>query len=90
MIAVMGPEAAVNAVFAKKISELPEDERDAYIAAKRAEFAEDVDIVKLASELIVDAIIPGDDLRAELIKRFQYYREGYQLPSTRKHGVTPV
>jgi acetyl-CoA carboxylase carboxyltransferase component len=90
MIAVMGPQAAVNAVFARKIAQLPEDEREAYVAAKRAEYAEDVDIVKLASELVIDAIIPGDQLRAELIKRFGFYAEGYQLPASRKHGVTPV
>ena len=90
MIAVMGPEAAVNAVFAKKIAEQPEEKRDEYIAAKRAEYSTDVDIVKLASELIVDAIIPADQLRAELTRRFQFYREAYNLPSSRKHGVTPV
>ena len=90
MIAVMGPQAAVNAVFARKIAELPEEEREAYVAAKRAEYAEDVDIVKLASELVIDAIIPGAQLRDELIKRYAFYDEGYALPTTRKHGVTPV
>lgn len=90
MIAVMGPEAAVNAVFANKIAALPEDERPAYIEQKRAEFAADVDIVKLASELIIDAIVPGDALRDDLIRRFAFYREGYALPTGRKHGVTPV
>ncbi len=90
MIAVMGPEAAVNAVFARKIAEQPESDRDAYVAAKRAEYADDVDIVKLASELVVDAIIPADRLRSELIERFAYYREAYALPTVRKHGVTPV
>ena len=88
MIAVMGPEAAVNAVFTKKIAEQPEDERDAYVARKRAEYAEDVDILKLASELIVDAIVPANDLRQDLIRRFGFYREGYTVPSQRKHGVT--
>ena len=34
-IAVMGPEAAVNAVYANKISALPEEERDSFIAEKR-------------------------------------------------------
>lgn len=90
MIAVMGPEAAVNAVFAKKIAELPESEREAYVAAKRAEYAADVDIVKLASELVIDAIVAGEHLRGELIKRFAFYREGYGLPDRPKHGVTPV
>lgn len=90
MIAVMGPEAAVNAVFARKIAELPEDERAAFVAEKRAEYAADVDIVKLASELVIDAIVAGADLRADLIRRFAFYREGYPLPAGRKHGVTPV
>lgn len=90
MIAVMGPEAAVNAVFARKIAELPEEAREAFVAEKRAEFAADVDIVKLASELVIDAIVAGSHLREELIRRFAFYREGYILPAQRKHGVTPV
>lgn len=90
MIAVMGPEAAVNAVFARKIAELPEAEREAYVAAKREEYAEDVDIYKLASELAIDGIVHADALRAELIQRFDFYREGYTLPTGKKRGVTPV
>ena len=90
MIAVMGPSAAVNAVYAKKIAEVPEEQREEYVAQLQAEYAADVDIVKLASELIVDAIIPGQRLRSELIDRFAFYTEGYQLPTSRKHGVTPV
>lgn len=90
MIAVMGPEAAVNAVYANKIAALPEEEREAWVAAKRAEYAEDVDILKLASELVVDGVVQGDHLREELIRRFAFYRAGYVLPSARKHGVTPV
>ncbi len=90
MIAVMGPEAAVNAVFARKIEALPEEERAAFVAQKRAEYSEDVDLLKLASELVVDDIIPGDNLRQELIRRFAFYREGYELPLNKKHGVVPV
>lgn len=90
MIAVMGPQAAVNAVFANKIAALPEPAREAYVAEKRAEYAADVDILKLGAELVVDAIVPGDHLRAELVRRFALYREGYALPAGRKHGVVPV
>ena len=90
MIAVMGPQAAVNAVFANKIAALPEEERPAYVERLRQEYAEDVDIMKLAAELVVDAVVPGDALRDELIQRFEFYREGYRLPASRKHGVTPV
>ncbi|MEE2786199.1 MAG: acyl-CoA carboxylase subunit beta [Myxococcota bacterium] len=90
MIAVMGPEAAVNAVYAKKIAMVDESERADYVDRLRAEYAADVDIMKLASELIVDAIVPGEKLRSELIRRFGFYREGYVLPMSKKHGVTPV
>jgi acetyl-CoA carboxylase carboxyltransferase component len=90
MIAVMGPEAAVNAVYFNKIQALPEAERPAYVERLRTEYAEDVDLLKLASELVIDGIVPGDELRAELVRRFAFYREGYALPSGRKHGVTPV
>jgi len=49
MIAVMGPEAAINAVYANKIAELPEEERPAYVEQKRKEYQEDIDIYLLAS-----------------------------------------
>jgi len=66
----MGPEAAVNAVYYNKIQELPEEERPSFVAAKRAEYAADIDIFRLASELIVDAVVDADCLREELIRRF--------------------
>ncbi|MDP3236945.1 MAG: acyl-CoA carboxylase subunit beta [Myxococcales bacterium] len=91
MIAVMGPEAAVNAVFFNKIQEKPEGpERQAYIAQLREEYRQDVDIFKLASELIVDEIIPGQALRAELAARLDLYVPAQALPNTRKRGVLPV
>jgi acetyl-CoA carboxylase carboxyltransferase component len=90
MIAVMGPEAAVNAVFFNKIQERPEAERAAYVAQLREEYKEDIDIEKLASELVVDAVVPGRELRDELARRFGYYAQGYEIPKDRKRGVVPV
>lgn len=89
-IAVMGPEAAVNAVYANKIQSLPEEERPAFIQEKRKEYQENIDIYRLASELIVDAIVPADELRAELVDRFDMYESKEQIFSTRKHPVYPV
>src|SRR5699024_4454722 len=37
-IAVMGPEAAINAVYANKIASLPEDERATFIKEKQQEY----------------------------------------------------
>ncbi len=70
-IAVMGPEAAVNAVYANKIQAIADpDERAAYVAERRAEYEEDVDLYRLASEMVIDAVVPFADLRRELIARF--------------------
>ncbi len=70
-IAVMGPEAAINAVFYNQIQEIDDPaEREEFVRRKRDEYAADIDILHLASELVVDAVIEPDDLRAELIRRF--------------------
>jgi acetyl-CoA carboxylase carboxyltransferase component len=70
-IAVMGPEAAVNAVFANKIAAIDDpDERAAYVAARRAEYEADVDLYRLASEMVIDAVVAFDGLRDEIIRRF--------------------
>ena len=70
-IAVMGPQAAVNAVFYNQVQEIEDEaEREAFVAAKREEYAADIDILHLASELVIDAVIQPEDLRAELIRRF--------------------
>src|SRR3954449_5690581 len=65
-IAVMGAEAAVNAVYANKIAALPEEERAGFVEARRNEYERDIDLVRLASELVVDAIVEPAELRAEL------------------------
>jgi acetyl-CoA carboxylase carboxyltransferase component len=89
-IAIMGPEPAVNAVYYNKIMELPESERAAYVKRKRDEYAEDVDIYKLASEMLVDDIVPGNALRAELIKRLTFAEtKAHEFPA-RRNGVYPV
>jgi acetyl-CoA carboxylase carboxyltransferase component len=89
-IAVMGPEAAVNAVYYNKIMELPEADRPAFIEQKRNEYRADVDIYKLASEMVVDGMVTPHNLRHELINRFNAYA-GKQVTSfKKKHGVLPV
>jgi acetyl-CoA carboxylase carboxyltransferase component len=89
-IAVMGAEAAVNAVFANKIAAVPEADRAAYVEQLRTEYREDIDIVKLASDLHVDALVPGDDLREELIRRYANLSEKLDGGYPRKRPVLPV
>jgi acetyl-CoA carboxylase carboxyltransferase component len=90
MIAVMGPEAAVNAVFANKIAALPEEERPAYVEKLRKEFRDDIDIYRLASELIVDEVVTKHELRDELIRRLAVSGTKKMDWPDKKHGVTPV
>lgn len=89
-IAVMGPEAAVNAVYANKIAGLPPEERSAFIKQKREEYRENIDIYRLASEMVVDAVVSADSLRDELVKRFEAYASKNIVFSKRKHPVYPV
>lgn len=89
-IAVMGPEAAINAVYANKIASLPEEERAAFVKEKQQEYKNDIDIYRLASEMVVDAIIDPDKIRKELSTRFSMYESKQVNFTHRKHGVYPV
>jgi acetyl-CoA carboxylase carboxyltransferase component len=91
MIAVMGAEAAVNAVYFNKIQAIEDEaERAEFVQRKRAEYDEDVNILHLASELVVDAIVEPEDLRTELIQRFAVAAGKDRAFSRRRHGVRPV
>jgi methylmalonyl-CoA decarboxylase subunit alpha len=90
-IAVMGPEAAVNAVYSNKINEIEDPkERIAFVQAKQQEYKDHIDIYKLASDLIVDEIVAASELRNVLIQRFAYYETKEMNFSVRKHPVYPV
>jgi methylmalonyl-CoA decarboxylase subunit alpha len=89
-IAVMGAEAAVNAVYANAIAALPEEDRVGFVAAKRTEYEVDVDLYRLASELVIDAVIEAAELRGELIARLRAAATKDRSFSRRRHGITPV
>jgi acetyl-CoA carboxylase carboxyltransferase component len=90
MIAVMGPEAAVNAVYYNRLQALPESERAAEEAKLRAEYREDVDIGRLASELVVDAIVPPARLREEVAARLRAVADRRDPPPGKRRSVTPM
>jgi acetyl-CoA carboxylase carboxyltransferase component len=90
-IAVMGPQAAVNAVYYNKIQAVPEGaEREALVTKLRDEYRKDVDLTKLASELVVDAVIPFDRLRSEVVQRFERYATKEERRPVKKHLVPPM
>ncbi len=89
-IAVMGPEAAVNAVFANKIAAIEDAaERAAYVAQRRADYEADVDLYRLASELVLDAVVSFEGLRGELVARFAAADPRDREWVAKRHGITP-
>jgi acetyl-CoA carboxylase carboxyltransferase component len=89
-IAVMGPEAAVNAVYYNKIQELPEAQRSEFVERLQEEYRDGIDIYKLAAELVVDAVVPPDQLREELASRLAMYAGRERNRPLRHHGVFPT
>ena len=90
-IAVMGPQAAVNAVYANKIEEIADlDERAAFVAEMRAEYEQDVDLLRLASDLVLDAIIEPSELRAELVLRYAVLVGKSRHIAAKRHGIPPT
>jgi acetyl-CoA carboxylase carboxyltransferase component len=87
----MGPEPAVNAVFFNKIQTIDDpEERSRFVEKKRAEYEKDIDLMHLASENVIDAVVQPDDLRVELIRRLNLAAGRSRHFSTRRHGVPPV
>ena len=90
-IAVMGAEAAVNAVYAGKLEQIADEQaREDETGRLRREYERDIDILRLASELVVDDIVEPEDLRDELVRRFAAVRGKDRTPPRRRHGISPA
>jgi len=90
-IAVMGPQAAINAVYYNQLQAIEEDsERARRTEELRREYAEDINILHLASELVVDAVIEPEELRGELIRRFAHCAGKRREWPAKRSTVTPV
>jgi acetyl-CoA carboxylase carboxyltransferase component len=90
-IAVMGPQAAINAVYYNQLQAIEDpDERARKTEELRREYAEDIDLLHLASELVVDAVIQPEDLRAELIRRYALAAGKRREWPDKRNPVTPV
>ncbi|WP_340100486.1 acyl-CoA carboxylase subunit beta [Salinibaculum salinum] len=87
-IAIMGPEAAINAVYARKLNDIEdEDERKQKEQELREEYREDIDIHRMASEVVIDDIVPPSTLRKELVNRFAFYEGVEKDRPDKKHGT---
>ncbi len=87
-IAIMGPEAAINAVYARKLSEIDDPEERAKREQElREEYREDIDVHRMASEVVIDELIPPSRLRDELAARFAFYEDVEKSLPDKKHGT---
>jgi len=90
-IAVMGPQAAINAVFFNQLQAIQDPaERARRTEELRAEYKEEIDILHLASELVVDAVVQRRELRAELVRRYAVYATCERSWPAKRNPVTPV
>jgi acetyl-CoA carboxylase carboxyltransferase component len=90
-IGPMSAEASVNAVYANRIAAFADpDERDAFIAARTQEQQEDIDLVRMGSQLVVDAVVAPELLRAELVARLAAADGWSRPPPSRHHIISPV
>jgi acetyl-CoA carboxylase carboxyltransferase component len=90
-IGTMSAEASVNAVYANKIAAIRDpEERAAYVAARIAEQEADFTLLRMGSELVVDAVVRPGQLRAELIRRLRAADGWQRSAQQRHHVVSPV
>jgi acetyl-CoA carboxylase carboxyltransferase component len=90
-IAVMGPQAAINAVYFNQLQAIDDpDERAVRTEQLREEYAQDIDILHLASELVIDAVIEPEQLRGELVRRFAHAAHKARVWPEKHNAVTPV
>ncbi|RKD97749.1 acyl-CoA carboxylase subunit beta [Halopiger aswanensis] len=87
-IAIMGPDAAINAVYARKLAEIDDpEERERTERELREAYREDIDVHRMASEVVVDEIVPPSTLREELAARFAFYEDVEKSVPSKKHGT---
>jgi acetyl-CoA carboxylase carboxyltransferase component len=90
-IAVMGPQAAINAVYFNQLQAITDEaERATETERLRADYGADIDILHLASEMVIDAVIEPELLRGELIRRFAQAASKSRAWPAKHNAVTPV
>jgi acetyl-CoA carboxylase carboxyltransferase component len=87
-IAIMGPEAAINAVYSNRILAIPEGpERQAFVEKLRADYRKDIDVHVMADDLVVDHIVAPSALRGELAARLRHFQTKDETLPGKKHGA---
>jgi hypothetical protein len=66
------------------------EERATFVEEERGKVEAEIDVFELANENAFEAVVTGDELRDELIRRFRIYRRGNKQRATRRNGVLPT
>ena len=87
-IAIMGPEAAINAVYANRLDAIDDpEERRRRERELREEYRDDIDVHRTASEVVIDDVVAPSTLRRELVNRFAFYEDVEKELPEKKHGT---
>jgi acetyl-CoA carboxylase carboxyltransferase component len=86
-ISVMGPDAAVHALFGGQLEDMEGETREAFIDSAKDEFQKYIDIRKQASKMQVDELLPAGDLRTQLINRLSAFEHKRRTERDRHHGT---
>jgi acetyl-CoA carboxylase carboxyltransferase component len=90
-IGPMSAEASVNAVYANKIAAIEDEgERAAFVAARTVEQRADINLLRMGGDLVVDAVVAPERLRAELAARMVDSDRWTRQPGRRHHLISPV
>jgi len=78
-LAIMGPEAAIQAIYDRKIAQIEDPkERAHFIAEKMKEYEKDITVWKPAADMLIDDVVPGDELRQQIAQRLKLYKRRYK------------
>jgi len=86
-ISVMGPDAAVHALFGDQLEGMDEESRQAFVESAKGEFEKYVDVRAQASKMQVDELLPAGDLREQLERRLETYEHKRREAVPRHHGT---
>jgi acetyl-CoA carboxylase carboxyltransferase component len=65
-------------------------EREQFVQDRRREYEEDVDLERLAADLVLDQITEADALRGELLLRLRYAKGRERHFATKRRDIPPV
>ncbi|UPM42872.1 acyl-CoA carboxylase subunit beta [Halocatena salina] len=86
-IAVMGPDAAVHALFGDQIKGMDGEAREQFVESAKDEYRNYIDIREQASKMQIDELLPAGDLRSQLAARLGAFSTKERDERPHHHGT---